>query len=109
MDPLCLANHCNQPPPVGDPLICSNATYRGKLRCPPWFFNDSKCVAAIQHAGLPPHACQTYCDVLHGTPVYMGGIHPRIKRPVGERLATAAYNLVYGGTKAHTRGFPECC
>lgn len=32
----------------------------------------------------------------------MGGIHPRWKRPVGDRLGTAAYNTVYGGTKAYT-------
>eukprot|EP01060_Flectonema_neradi_P022565 TRINITY_DN30805_c0_g1_i1.p1 TRINITY_DN30805_c0_g1~~TRINITY_DN30805_c0_g1_i1.p1 ORF type:complete len:736 (+),score=147.42 TRINITY_DN30805_c0_g1_i1:123-2330(+) len=31
-------------------------------------------------------------------PVYMGSIHPRIKLPVGRRLATAAYNLYYGGS-----------
>jgi hypothetical protein len=29
------------------------------------------------------------------TPQLMGGIHPSIKRPVGERLATAAWSLVY--------------
>jgi hypothetical protein len=30
------------------------------------------------------------------------GIHPRLKRPVGERLAKAAYNQVYGGAAAST-------
>jgi hypothetical protein len=40
--------------------------------------------------------------VLHSTPVFMGGIHPRLKRPVGERLAKAAYNQVYGGSAAST-------
>lgn len=32
----------------------------------------------------------------------MGGIHPRWKKPVGDRLGTAAYNTVYGGTAAFT-------
>ena len=31
-----------------------------------------------------------------------GGIHPRTKKPVGERLGTAAFNIVYGGKGAHT-------
>ena len=32
----------------------------------------------------------------------MGGIHPRSKKPVGDRLGTAAYNTVYGGEGAYT-------
>ena len=32
----------------------------------------------------------------------MGGIHPRSKKPLGDRLGTAAYNTVYGGMKAYT-------
>lgn len=32
----------------------------------------------------------------------MGGIHPRSKKPVGERLGTAAFNTVYNGTKPFT-------
>jgi hypothetical protein len=32
----------------------------------------------------------------------MSGIHPRDKRPVGDRLGQAAYNLVYGGKGAVT-------
>ena len=30
------------------------------------------------------------------TPKYMGGIHPRVKKPLGKRLAQAAWSLVYG-------------
>mgnify|MGYP002630618127 CR=1 FL=1 len=41
-------------------------------------------------------ACETY-----GVSV-RAGIHPRLKRPVGERLAKAAYNQVYGGAAAST-------
>jgi hypothetical protein len=32
----------------------------------------------------------------------MGGIHPRSKKPVGDRLAKAAFNTVYGGKAAFT-------
>jgi hypothetical protein len=32
----------------------------------------------------------------------MGGIHPRSKKPVGDRLGTAAFNTVYGGNDAYT-------
>lgn len=32
----------------------------------------------------------------------MGGIHPRSKKPVGDRLGTAAFNTVYGGKEAYT-------
>ena len=32
----------------------------------------------------------------------MGGIHPRDKKPVGDRLGQAAYNLVYDGKGAYT-------
>jgi len=35
-------------------------------------------------------------------PQYMGGLHPRLKSPVGKRLAQAYYNLVAGGTAAFT-------
>jgi hypothetical protein len=35
------------------------------------------------------------------TSFYMGPIHPRIKKPVGERLATAAMGVAYGGAGAY--------
>eukprot|EP00463_Aulacantha_scolymantha_P002180 TRINITY_DN2845_c0_g1_i1.p1 TRINITY_DN2845_c0_g1~~TRINITY_DN2845_c0_g1_i1.p1 ORF type:complete len:107 (+),score=14.51 TRINITY_DN2845_c0_g1_i1:82-402(+) len=35
-------------------------------------------------------------------PTFMGGIHPRIKYPVGRRLALAAKNLLFGGTGPYT-------
>lgn len=35
-------------------------------------------------------------------PDYMGGIHPRIKSPVGRRLAHALYHSQLGGTAAYT-------
>eukprot|EP01052_Picozoa_sp_SAG31_P017616 SAG31_NODE_1213_length_9359_cov_4.298164_11_plen_348_part_00 len=45
--------------------------------------------------------CAIACEGTSNTPT-KGGIHPRSKQLVGERLGTAAYNLVYGGTNAFT-------
>eukprot|EP00051_Salpingoeca_urceolata_P012456 m.154374 g.154374 ORF g.154374 m.154374 type:complete len:759 (-) comp17497_c1_seq1:23-2299(-) len=41
--------------------------------------------------------CQASCAGNDDTPIAMGGIHPRNKKPVGDRLGTAAFNVVYGG------------
>lgn len=48
-----------------------------------------------------PEICDAACAAAAGTPTE-GGIHPRSKLPVGERLAIAAFNLVYGGSGATT-------
>eukprot|EP00040_Diaphanoeca_grandis_P010747 m.55043 g.55043 ORF g.55043 m.55043 type:complete len:828 (+) comp22015_c0_seq1:144-2627(+) len=40
--------------------------------------------------------CATACAAAFNTPSF-GSIHPRDKKPVGDRLGQAAYNLVYGG------------
>ena len=48
-----------------------------------------------------PEICDPACAAAAGTPSE-GGIHPRSKLPVGERLATSAYKLVYGGSGAAT-------
>eukprot|EP00038_Savillea_parva_P008384 m.176574 g.176574 ORF g.176574 m.176574 type:complete len:812 (-) comp14199_c0_seq1:171-2606(-) len=63
------------PPPPPPPAVCTPAL-------------ASKCAAA--------------CGAAADTPVAMGGIHPRSKKPVGDRLGQAAYNLVYGGKGAYT-------
>lgn len=42
------------------------------------------------------------CAAANGTPTFMGGIHPRSKKWVGDRLGIAAFNLVYGGNDAIT-------
>ena len=39
--------------------------------------------------------CAPACAAAADTPVAMGGIHPRSKKPVGDRLGTAAFNTVY--------------
>ena len=46
--------------------------------------------------------CKPACAAAADTPVAMGAIHPRTKKPVGDRLGTAAYNTVYKGDKAYT-------
>lgn len=46
--------------------------------------------------------CATACAADMGTPCLMGGIHPRSKKPVGDRLGRAMLNTVYGGTGAFT-------
>ena len=48
-----------------------------------------------------PEICDAACAAAAGTPTE-GGIHPRSKLPVGERLAAGAFNLVYGGSGAMT-------
>ena len=45
--------------------------------------------------------CELACAAARDT-VTKGGIHPRSKKPVGDRLGQAAYNLVYGGKGAVT-------
>ena len=46
--------------------------------------------------------CATACAADSGTPCLMGGIHPRSKKPVGDRLGRAMVNTVYGGSGAFT-------
>ena len=49
-----------------------------------------------------PNLCANACAAAADTPVAMGGIHPRDKKPLGDRMGTAAFNTVYGGSKAFT-------
>jgi len=46
--------------------------------------------------------CTNACNAAASTPQYMGGIHPRSKKQVGDRLGTAAFNTVYGGKGSFT-------
>ena len=46
--------------------------------------------------------CAPACNAALDTPFRMGGIHPRSKTQVGERLATAYYNTIGGGKGAFT-------
>ena len=86
INPACVALKCDVPTPSGNlsqPCM--------KARCPPPF-NSSNCDHATASKKLPTTACDDYCAVLHSTPVYMGGIHPRLKRPVGLRCVTRNSN-----------------
>merc|ERR1712232_721353 len=69
---------------LGDPW--ADKTCYG-MRCCWNNYNATACTASLAKKGLGPDACSTYCSELMGTPVYMGGIHPRIKKPIGDRLA----------------------
>lgn len=51
--------------------------------------------------GGKPELCDPACAAAASTPSE-GGIHPRSKLPVGERLARSAYMHVYGGSGAAT-------
>jgi hypothetical protein len=60
--------------------------------------SSAKCQAGTNGK---PEICDPACAAAAGTPT-MGGIHPRSKLPLGERLAAAAFNSVYGGDGATT-------
>ena len=65
-------------------------------------YNATACTSALTKKGFKPTDCVNYCSILQGTNVYMGGIHPRIKKPVGYRLAAAAIATVYNVSGAYT-------
>jgi hypothetical protein len=46
--------------------------------------------------------CAPACAANDDTASFMGGIHPRSKKPLGDRLGRAAYVTVYGGSGAFT-------
>ncbi|KAL1522247.1 hypothetical protein AB1Y20_017244 [Prymnesium parvum] len=59
----------------------------------------AKCVAGTAHIG-GASVCAPYCRALNETSavtVGMAGLHSRLKKPVGQRLATLAFRSVYGG------------
>ena len=60
-----------------------------------WKYNSTSC------AGREV-LCQNACAADAGTVSVMGGIHPRSKKPVGDRLGRAAFNTVYGGLSSFT-------
>eukprot|EP00620_Florenciella_sp_RCC1587_P012536 CAMPEP_0182557330 /NCGR_PEP_ID=MMETSP1324-20130603/1268_1 /TAXON_ID=236786 /ORGANISM="Florenciella sp., Strain RCC1587" /LENGTH=813 /DNA_ID=CAMNT_0024769361 /DNA_START=135 /DNA_END=2573 /DNA_ORIENTATION=- len=82
----------------------------------PWLFNDAtagnNCSVVDERTGAYGPDCADWApelwndDLQYITPnvradttdVYMGGIHPRLKGPVGHRLAAAAMALVYDGS-----------
>lgn len=77
-------------PCVGATWACCEGT--GFWKAAP--YNKTSCAGREKLCAAACHA-----DL---TPVAMGGIHPRDKKPLGDRLGRAAYNSVYGGTAAAT-------
>lgn len=67
----------------------------------PWSCCGSKYNATTCNATCA-EMCKPACAADADTASVMGGIHPRSKKPVGDRLGTAAYNTVYGGKNAFT-------
>lgn len=67
-------------------------------------YNKTKC-------GGRETYCAAACAADADTSTYMGGIHPRTKKPVGERLAKGAFNTgtLYGGTGATTGPTLQSC
>jgi len=83
---VCLAsNYCDNHDASQDDVSC----------------NSTKCIKerAWREACQAPHGV---CAVARGTSPKKSDLHPRNKKTVGERLAIAAFNLVYGGTDAYT-------
>lgn len=70
---------------------CGKGAYRANR-------SSASCIAGTHGH---PELCDPACAAAAGTPSE-GGIHPRSKLPVGARLASAAYSLVYGGAGAAT-------
>ena len=62
-------------------------------------YNKTSCDAGTKGN---PKICEPACNAALDTPFRMGGIHPRSKQQVGDRLATAYYNTLGGGKAAFT-------
>ena len=63
---------------------------------------DAKMCANVTKATGGPASCKNACAAASDTDSKMGGIHPRSKKPVGDRLGRAGYNVVYGGKQSYT-------
>ena len=96
---------CN-PAPRGDAHACGQAydldDEWGPTAGPcfsPW--NCCPPVNATTCAGRES-LCAPACAAQSDTPILQGGIHPRSKQQVGDRLGRAMLNTVYGGAQAFT-------
>jgi hypothetical protein len=58
-------------------------------------YNASLCAAATEGR---PELCEPYCTALRDTNFYMGPIHPRLKKPAGQRQprATLPFDAAVG-------------
>ncbi|KAJ9456119.1 hypothetical protein DIPPA_18272 [Diplonema papillatum] len=60
-------------------------------------WKDSCCSGeATPKPGQTCDGCDGFCDAQDGTQFYLGPIHPRAKKPLGDRLAMAAFGTVFG-------------
>ena len=80
---------------LGDPWQ-SNACVQWGCCSQSKSYNATTC-AANQDGGK----CGDACLAMTNTSYYMGPIHPRIKKPVGERLALAAMGVAFDGKKPY--------
>ena len=80
---------------------CFGANTRGSWGTSSWACCDDGKYNSTACAGRET-LCAPACEALAGSAVVMGGIHPRSKQPVGQRLALGAFNSAYGGTGAVT-------
>lgn len=78
---------------LGDPWT-SNSCQQWQCCSPN--YNKTTCDAKT---GGNPDKCGEACIALTNTSFYMGPIHPRIKKVVGNRLAQSAMSVVYGSAK----------
>jgi len=73
---------------LDDPYMNNTCANKG---CVPMKVGDASCVG-----------CENFATSAQETPM-LGPIHPRVKKPVGDRLARGAYATVYGGN-VHATG-----
>lgn len=83
---------------LGDPWEMSSADDK-KCSKPPRAPECAPWSTDLWDVSLLPLAPAVEADI---TPSFMGGIHPRIKSPVGRRLAHALFHSQLGGTEAFT-------
>jgi hypothetical protein len=69
-------------------------------------YNKTSCDAGTKGH---PEICENACNAALDTPFRMGGIHPRSKIQVGDRLATAYYNALVGGKGASSGPTLSAC
>ena len=82
---------------LGDPWQ-SNACVQWGCCSQSKSYNATTC-AANQDGGI--NKCGDACLAMTNTSYYMGPIHPRIKKPVGERLALAAMGVAFDGKQPY--------
>jgi hypothetical protein len=83
---------------LGDPWPSSECL---TWKCCDTSYNATVC---LKQTGGDPDKCTAACTASTNTSFYMGPIHPRIKKMLGDRIARAAVSLVYNGGKGAFAG-----